>query len=280
MKEFKGRVAVVTGAASGIGKAYAEHCAGLGMKVVLADVEESALAQAEAGLRAGGTQVLAVRTDVSKPEQVQALADRAVETFGGVHLVFNNAGVGDTSGKIWERPLADWEWVMGVNFFGVLNGIRAFTPLLLAQNEETHIVNTASIAGLVVATLGIYSVTKHAVVSLSEALYLDLKSSGAKVGVSVVCPHWVKTNILTSGRNRPAELRVAEKPPSPAEMAKSQMIQKLIAGADSPEMIADCAFDAIQSGQFYVVPTPSTKAEISRRMEAILSGAAPANPLG
>lgn len=280
MKTFEGRVAVVTGAASGIGRAYADRCARAGMKVVLADVEEGALAKAEAELRAGGTPVLAVKTDVSKPDQVQALADQAVKAFGGVHLVFNNAGVSDTSGKIWERPYADWEWVMGVNFYGVLHGIRTFTPILLAQNVEGHIVNTASTAGLVFSVLGIYSVTKHAIVSLSEALYLDLKSAGAKVGVSVVCPSWVKTNILTSARNRPAELHTPEKPPTPAEIARYQAIQKLLAEGGSPDFIADCAFDAIQSGQFYVVPSPESKADVASRMQAIMNGGFPLNPLG
>jgi NAD(P)-dependent dehydrogenase (short-subunit alcohol dehydrogenase family) len=277
MKNFEGRVAVVTGAASGIGKSYAERCAREGMKVVLADIEEGPLAQVEASLRASGAQVLAVKTDVSKADSVQALANQAVQAFGGVHLVFNNAGVADTAGLIWERPLKDWEWVMGVNYYGVLHGVRTFTPLLLAQNEETHIVNTASIAGLIFSVLGIYSVTKHAIVSLSEALYLDLQKVHARVGVSVVCPFWVKTNILTSVRNRPAELQVENRPPTPEELAGLQVVGKLIAEGGSPDFIADCVFEAIQTGQFYVVPTPETKGAISMRANAILNGGFPAN---
>ena len=280
MKNFEGRVAVVTGAASGIGKSYAGRCARAGMKVVLADIEEGSLAQAEAEFKAMGTPVLAVRTDVSKAGDVQALADRTLERFGGVHLVFNNAGVGNTQGLIWEKPIQDWEWVMGVNFWGVVHGIRTFTPLLLAQNEEGHIVNTASLAGLTWSAVGIYSVTKHAVVSLSEAVYLDLQSIHAKVGISVVCPFWVRTNILTSYRNRPAELQAPQRPLTPEDQAFMEAVGKLVADAGSPDEIAGCAFDAIQSGQFYVVPGPEGNAMISARMESILNRGFPRPSLG
>jgi NAD(P)-dependent dehydrogenase (short-subunit alcohol dehydrogenase family) len=278
MKDFSGRVAVVTGAASGIGKSYATRCARAGMKVVLADIEEAALAKVEAEFNANGISVLAVRTDVSKASSVQALADRTLEKFGSIHLVFNNAGVVDTLGLLWERPMKDWEWVMDVNYWGVVHGIRTFTPLILAQNEEGHIVNTASIAGLITASLGIYSVTKHAVVSLSEALYFDLQKVHAKIGVSVVCPSWVQTNIMTSNRNRPDALQTPLRPLSSEEQETGAAIAALIESGASPDMIAECTFEAIVKNQFYVVTQPETKMAIKSRMEAILNEQAPLPP--
>jgi NAD(P)-dependent dehydrogenase (short-subunit alcohol dehydrogenase family) len=194
MKNFKDKVAVITGGASGLGREFANAAAGLGMKLILADVQQDALDQAKAELEARGAAVLALRCDVRKSEQVQALADAAMERFGAVHLVFNNAGVG-SGGLIWENSEADWEWVLGVNVWGVIHGVRIFTRLMLecAKRDpryEGHIVNTASMAGLLNApTMGVYNVSKHAVVSLSESLYHDLQLVEAPIGASVLCPY-------------------------------------------------------------------------------------------
>jgi NAD(P)-dependent dehydrogenase (short-subunit alcohol dehydrogenase family) len=207
MRELRGKVAVVTGAASGIGRAMAERFAREGMKLVLADVQEKPLAEARDAIARGGAEVIAVPTDVSKWEQVDALAKRAFEAYGAAHVVCNNAGVG-TGGVTWEMSPADWEWVFGVNQWSVVHGIRAFVPRMIAQGEG-HIVNTASIAGLLSAPgMGAYCATKHAVVAISECLHLDLAvtGNGSKVHVSVVCPAWVKTSIADSERNRPASL--------------------------------------------------------------------------
>src|ERR1044071_1599934 len=209
MKEFAGKVAVVTGAASGIGRGLAEACARERMKVVLADVDESALAQAERDLKDAGAEALAVRTDVSKAGDVEALARRTLEAFGAAHLLFNNAGVGAGT-TVWESTLEDWQWVLGVNLWGVIHGVRTFVPLMLKQADECHIVNTASMAGLVSGpALGVYKVTKHGVVSLSETLQCELALMKSKVGVSVLCPAGVKTRVMESERNRPEELRNA-----------------------------------------------------------------------
>src|SRR5438132_4651738 len=195
MKEFQGKVAVVTGAASGIGRGLAERCAQEGMKVVLADIEEQALMRACQELKAAGAQVLAVQTDVSKILDMEALAQKTIATYGAVHLLFNNAGVGAGT-IIWESTLADWEWTLGVNLWGVIHGIRTFVPLMLEQDTEGHIVNTASVAGLTSGPdLGIYKVTKQGVVTLCETLYHELAHRGAKVKVSVLCPVFDKTQI-------------------------------------------------------------------------------------
>jgi NAD(P)-dependent dehydrogenase (short-subunit alcohol dehydrogenase family) len=201
MKDFSGRIAVVTGAASGIGRALAERCAREGMRVVLADVEPGPLAEVEAGLRAGGGTALAVRTDVSQAKDVEALAQKTLDAFGATHLLFNNAGVA-TSGTVWESSLADWEWVIGVNLWGVIHGVRAFAPIMLAQDAEGHIVNTASLSGLISFPRGgAYAATKHGVVTLSEALHHELAERGERVKVSVLCPGLVQTRIVDCARN-------------------------------------------------------------------------------
>ena len=198
MNEFNGKVAVITGAASGIGRALADRCVHEGMKAVLADVEVDALAKTEASLKASGATVLAVQTDVSQARDVAALAEKTVEAFGAVHLLCNNAGVG-TEAAVWESTLEEWEWVMGVNLWGVIHGVRTFVPVMLAQDTECHIVNTASMAGLISGPgLGAYKVTKHAVVSLSETLHHELGERGAKIRVSVLCPGIVNTRIMES----------------------------------------------------------------------------------
>lgn len=280
MKEFKEKVAVVTGAASGIGLGLARRCVQEGMRVALADVEQVALEQAEKELIAMGGSVLPVLTDVSRAEQVEALAKKTLEAFGAVHLLFNNAGVG-VVGSIWETSLADWQWVMGVDLWGVIHGIRTFVPIMLSQDTECHIVNTSSTAGFMSNHAGAtYLVTKHAVVALSEQLYGSLAQRGAKIKASVLCPGLVKTRMISSTRNRPAEFRVntPEKPWSPedeeaawADFQAKYPSYKVI----SPDQVADAVFAAIREERFYIFTDSEFDAIVRRRMEDILEGRNP-----
>ncbi|TMF52678.1 MAG: SDR family NAD(P)-dependent oxidoreductase [Chloroflexi bacterium] len=272
MKEFQGKVAVVTGAASGIGRALAERCAQEGMRVVLAGINEQTLMQASQELRDEGASVLAVQTDVSKAGDVEALAQKAFDTYGAVHLLFNNAGVGAGT-IIWESTLADWEWTMDVNLWGVIHGIRAFVPRMLAQDTEGHIVNTASIAGLTSGPgLGIYKVTKYGVVTLSETLYHELALRGAKIKTSVLCPGFVNTRIMDAARNRPARLQndPAEVKMGPESVALIQFMLQAVEAGMSPEQVADIAFQAIRDETFYILTHPETKEAIRVRMEDML----------
>lgn len=277
MKDFKNKVAVVTGGASGIGRAMADRFAAAGMKVVLADVEQTALAQAAAEITATGAETLAVRTDVSKAADVEALARATLDRFGKVHVVCNNAGVAISS-PCWTHTLADWEWVLGVNLWGVIHGVRVFTPILLAQAEDGHIVNTGSVAGLMSGPgMGIYNVTKHSVVTLSETLYQELAMMGARVRVSVLCPGFVKTRIFESARNRPGELADTV-PPQPGSMEMEQMGRLLLAGGLEPKVIAERVFDAIQAERFYILPHPEFKERVKSRLEDIMAERNPSPP--
>jgi NAD(P)-dependent dehydrogenase (short-subunit alcohol dehydrogenase family) len=272
MREFAGKVAVVTGAASGIGRALAERCAKEGMHVVLADIEPAALDRAATELSAGGAEVLAVTTDVAKAGDVEALAQQTLEAFGAVHLLCNNAGVGAGT-TVWESTPADWEWVLGVNLWGVIHGVRAFVPIMLAQGDECHVVNTASIAGLIAGPgLGVYKVTKHAVVTLSETLHYDLAMRGAKIGVSVLCPEWVNTRIMESARNRPNALQndPAAEQVTPEMLAVWQYMVSAVQSGISPAEVADQVFTAIRERQLYILTHPATKALVRERMESIL----------
>jgi NAD(P)-dependent dehydrogenase (short-subunit alcohol dehydrogenase family) len=276
MKDFQGKVAVVTGAASGIGRALAEKSAHKGMKVVLADVEESALKQAEEALQASGAQVLAVRTDVSQANDVEALANITYETYGAVHLLFNNAGVqGGTT--VWESSLADWQWILGVNLWGVIHGIHFFVPRMLAQDSEGHIINTASSLGLVASSGGcIYKVSKHGIVTLSETLALELATRGSKLKASVLCPEWVNTRIMDAERNRPQSLSNTseEQQVSPETAAIADMViqvlRQLAQAGLPPTQVAEMVFDAIREEKFYIFTHPTTKQAAQLRMEAIL----------
>jgi NAD(P)-dependent dehydrogenase (short-subunit alcohol dehydrogenase family) len=278
MKEFKDKVAVITGAASGIGRGIAERCVREGMKVVLADIDEANLAIAEAELKALGGTVLGVRTDVSKRNDVEQLARRTLDAFGQVHLLFNNAGVG-AGGSPWEATWNDWEWVIGVNLWGVIHGVKIFMPLMLAQNTECHIVNTSSAAGLVVGGFSApYSVTKHAVVALSESLYLTLQKQNSLVKVSVLCPGLVRTNIADAERNRPAELRNEPVKMTPEMQAGLTAFKAILDASMPPPQVAGVVFDAIEKEQFYILPHPEWIEVIQLRTDKLLRMENPQSP--
>ncbi len=283
MKDFQDKVAVITGGASGFGREFANIGARLGMKLVLADVQQDALDKTAAELEAQGAQVIAQRCDVRKPEQVQALADATMKKFGAVHLVFNNAGVG-SGGLIWEHSLADWEWVLGVNLWGVVHGVRTFTPLMLecAKKDpqyQGHIVNTASMAGLLNApNMGIYNVSKHAVVSLSETLYQDLQLIQAPIGASVLCPYFVPTGISQSQRNRPDELKSAAAPTASQLAAQAVSDKAVSSGKVSAAQVAERTFDAVRDGRFYIYSHPHALGNVQTRMEDILLQRNPSDP--
>jgi len=248
MQDFGGRVAVVTGAASGIGLGLARRFAAEGMKVVLGDVEQGALEAAVSELQASGAEVEGVVTDVTDPAQVQALGDAAMSRFGAVHVVCNNAGVGG-GGLSWDVPLTTWEWVIGVNLWGVIHGLRTFTPLLIGQ-PEGHMVNTASVAGLVAAPfMGPYNASKHAVVGLSETLHHELAMMAPHVKVSVLCPGWVNTKIADSGRNRPVHLQSDES----VDGAGSEMLRQFLEQGMSPDVVAGKVLEAIRAEQFWIL---------------------------
>ncbi|MGD9405114.1 MAG: SDR family NAD(P)-dependent oxidoreductase [Anaerolineae bacterium] len=272
MKEFRDKVAVITGAASGIGFGIAQRCAQEGMKVVLADINQEDLQAAEQALAPSGATTLAVRTDVSKFEEVEALSQKTLDAFGEVHLLVNNAGVGG-GGSPWEATLADWQWVMGVNLWGVIHGVKVFVPIMLAQDTECHVVNTASIAGFLPEHVSApYQVTKHGVVALSENLYHSLAQMNAKVKVSVLCPEWVKTRIADAERNRPVELQndPASDPRSAEYDAMIADLRRAAAAGMSPQEVADQVLQAIRDEQLYVFTHPGCRAGIQRRMEAVL----------
>ncbi len=279
MKVFKDRVAVVTGGASGLGRAMALRFAREGMKIVLADVEKEALGRAEKDFKEAGYPVLAVRTDVSSGRDVDTLADKAFKTFGGVHILCNNAGVAP-GGTVWEQSEKDWEWTLGVNVWGVIHGIRAFVPRMLEQNIEGHVVNTASVAGLLsLPGMAMYCVSKHSVVTLTECLHHDLIGFGAKIGASVLCPAFVPTGISDSERNRPDALRDG-KTKSPTDLQREEQLRHAVkSGRISAEQVADLVFQAIGSDKFYILPHQKIKPAIETRMQDILLERDPTNTL-
>jgi NAD(P)-dependent dehydrogenase (short-subunit alcohol dehydrogenase family) len=275
MKDFKDKVAVVTGAASGIGYGLAERCAQEGMKVVLAGINEDTLKKAENDIKKTGATTLVVKTDVSKAADIEALAKITLDAFGAVHLLFNNAGVLVLS-TTWESTLADWQWVMGVNLWGVIHGIHFFVPLMIKQGTECHIINTASSAGLMVtAKGGNYAVSKHAVVALSETLYLEMEESGYNIGVSVLCPWAVKSNMLESEHNRP--LTLMNKPgeglnmSDPKVQTSTQFLKQLHEDGMLPQQVANIVFEAIKENKFYIFPSAGMfKPMIKTHLEDIL----------
>jgi len=280
--DFKNKTAVLTGAGSGFGLECARIGARLGMNLVLVDVQQDALDRATAEIKGTGAEVLAFKLDVSGAAQMEAMGSAVFERFGAPHFVFNNAGVG-AGGLIWESSVADWEWVLGVNVMGVAHGVRIFTPMMLAAAAEDpswqgHIVNTASMAGLLnPPNMGVYNVSKHAVVSLTETLYQDLQLVTDQISASVLCPFFVATGIGMSHRNRPIELR-GETP------TKSQMIQQAMTGKAvgsgkvSAADVAQLVFDAMGKNQFYIYSHPNSIRSVQTRMEDILQARNPTDP--
>ena len=272
MKVFKDRVAVVTGAASGIGKGITEIFIEAGMKVVMADVDKAKLQTTVKTFQDSGAEVLGVPTDVSKPKQVKSLADKTMKTFGAVHVLCNNAGVGIGGRYSWEIPFESWSWVLGVNLMGVVNGLHYFIPIMLKQDTEAHVVNTASIAGLLSNAIHIpYGVSKHGVVALTESLYHELQRLGAKVKVSLLCPGPVNTDIMDSSvRNRPAEI------PAPPELSEEEAAFRdaykawIKSGLD-PKEVGRQVIEAIKEERLYVITTPEFDRNIEQRMNNIMA---------
>jgi NAD(P)-dependent dehydrogenase (short-subunit alcohol dehydrogenase family) len=274
MEQFEGRVAVVTGAGSGIGRALAKRAAAEGMRVAIADIELNALEEAAAEVETVGAEVLVVPTDVSRADQVTELARLTYERFGAVHVLCNNAGVFQ-AGNTWQRELADWEWVMGVNLWGVLHGIRSFVPRMLEGGDEGHVVNTSSLAGLITGAYSApYITSKFAVLALTECLAHDLRANGAPIGVSVLVPGLVDTKIAYSTRNRPDE------PPSEAQAPDHHFVEQALRdltakGGRPPDEVARLVFDAVRSGRFFITTTDATDAILRERFDAVLAGELP-----
>ncbi|HEY5925740.1 MAG TPA: SDR family NAD(P)-dependent oxidoreductase [Kofleriaceae bacterium] len=269
MKNFADRAAWITGAASGIGLALAHRLAAERMKLVLVDVEAGPLAEAEAALREKGATVLALRTDVSNATEMEASAKRALDAFGVIPLIINNAGVGGGGGPMWKLSEADWKWALDVNLWGVIHGIRFLLAPLVDSGEEGHVVNTASIAGLTSTPfMGPYTATKHAVVSISECLSKELELAKVNVGVSVLCPGFVKTKIASSHRNRPgAQQRVDD---NPLAQKFAGVLQQLVDTGQSPDKIAGDVFAAVRDRKFYILTHPEMKPAVEHRMSQIL----------
>jgi NAD(P)-dependent dehydrogenase (short-subunit alcohol dehydrogenase family) len=284
ISDFKNKTAVLTGAGSGFGLECARIGAKLGMNLVLADVQQDALDKTVAEMQAAGAQVLAMKVDVSKADQVEALGAATLARFGAPHFVFNNAGVG-AGGLIWENTLKDWEWVLGVNLMGVAHGVRVFTPMMLDAAAKDpayqgHIVNTASMAGLLNApNMGIYNVSKHAVVALSETLYQDLALVTDQISASVLCPFFVPTGISQSHRNRPEDLTAADTKPTRSQLIGQAMSDKAVgSGKVTAAEVAQMVFDAIAANRFYIYSHPKALASVQVRMEDVMLGRNPTDP--
>ncbi len=270
MKNFLGKVAVITGGADGIGKAIARACAARGMKLVLADISEERLQRTVAELAAEGAEVIGVAGNVAVEADVQALADKAFAQFGKVHLLVNNAGVA-LAKNAWETTQADWDWVMGVNLYGVSNGLRAFVPRMLESGEEGHVVNTASVAGLISEpSMAAYNASKFAVVTLTEGLHHDLTLRKANVKASVLCPAWVKTAITNAERNRADGERQDFSKMDAVTAQTGMAIMRAVENGISPESVAEAVLKGVENEQFYILTHPHAKAGVQIRMEDIL----------
>ena len=282
ISDFQGKTAVLTGAGSGFGLECARIGAKLGMNLVLVDVQQDALDKAQVELEAAGAPVLARKVDVSSAEQMEALAQAVQQRFGAPHFVFNNAGVA-SGGLVWENSVKDWEWVLGVNVWGVIHGVRLFTPMMLAAAKadpsyQGHIVNTASMAGLLTPpNMGVYNVSKHAVVSLSETLYQDLKLVTDQVSASVLCPYFVPTGISQSHRNKPASL--ADEKPTQSQLIGQAMSDKAVSsGKITAAQVAEMVFHAMRHDQFYIYSHPKALGNAQSRFDAIVAGTNPPDP--
>lgn len=276
MNEFSDKVAVITGAASGIGRGLAEKFLREGMKIVLADIELDALSQAEKELKEISPDVLAVLTDVSKIGAVKALAQKTIDHFGAIHILCNNAGVGfatKSSTTVWENSLSEWKWIFGVNLWGVIHGIHVFIPIMLKQNCQCYVINTASMVGLITPTIGtaIYGITKHAIIALSEVLKLELERIGAKINVLTLCPGFASTNLTESDRNRPQEL--SHDTTTNLELEQiMKAYQQSIENGISPNNVAEILFQALKGEKFYI-PTDHhryLRRGVKNRMESII----------
>jgi NAD(P)-dependent dehydrogenase (short-subunit alcohol dehydrogenase family) len=283
MKTFAGRTAVITGAGSGFGLEVARLCAARGMRLVLVDVQADALDRASTELRGAGADTMAERVDVSNAAAMERLAASVAQRFGAPSLVFNNAGIG-AGGLIWENTLKDWEWVLGVNLMGVIHGVRLFTPMMLEAERrdpsyEGHIVNTASMAGLVnMPNMGVYNVSKHAVVSLSETLYQDLRLVSDRIGASVLCPFFVPTGITASDRNRPDTLK-DDRGPTKSQLIGRAMSEKAVtSGKVTAAQVAQFVLDAVEEGRFYVYSHPRSLASVQTRIDDIVQSRNPSDP--
>jgi NAD(P)-dependent dehydrogenase (short-subunit alcohol dehydrogenase family) len=280
MQSFAGKTAVITGAGSGLGLALAHALAKEGANLMLADVNASDLAAAEESVRGSGTvECTSTVTDVAWKGSVDALAERTHGRFGKVHLLFNNAGVA-VNGPLWESTEADWEWLIGVNLLGVVYGIQAFVPKMLEHGEECHVVNTASVAGLITPPgFSAYTVTKHAAVALSEVLFQDLRERTTQIGVSVLCPAYFPSRISDSDRNRPSSLRDPKREAATDNAVEAIVRQAVERGRLSTDEIARITLDGIRANRFYILPHEKIKGAIEKRMQDILLDRTPTNPM-
>ena len=278
MDHFQDKVAVVTGAASGIGLGMSEVFANMGMKVMMADVEQAPLMAESERLQKANLNVTPCLTDVSRQDQVETLAERTIEQYGKVHVLCNNAGVGGGGSPLWQSTDKDWEWQMGVNLMGVVHGLRAFVPLMLSHGEAGHIVNTSSIMGLATGGGSIYSISKHAVTCLTEGLFFDLRVAKANIGTSVLCPGLIATNIIKSGRNRPAELQneAGDLDAQREMMARAELMDTHFHQEGmNPLQVGEIVLDAIRKGRFYILTHPDNMELVKSRYGDIMANQAP-----
>jgi NAD(P)-dependent dehydrogenase (short-subunit alcohol dehydrogenase family) len=273
MQEFAGKTAVVTGAGSGMGKAFALRWAAEGMNVVIGDIQADALDATAQEIKDAGASVVAVRTDVSRLADIEALADAAESAFGPVHLVNNNAGVeGYLDGPIWEATARDWEWTVGVNFWSVVHGVRTFVPRMLAHGQEAHVVNTCSMTSVVQAA-NMYGITKHAVIALSETLWNDLQKAGANIGVTALCPGTIATNLFHGSRNRPATLADEGGNISADGAELRERMHAVLAAGMPPAEVASRLVTAIRGGGLYLLTDHEWDDQVIARHEAIIASA-------